>query len=291
MKHIILTGSSSGFGFEAVKTLAQKGHKVYATMRNIKGANAGVAKELQDWAKANQQQVEIVEMDVANTASVNNAVADIAKRSGGVIDVLINNAGLSFIGFGEALTIEQTEYLYQVNTIGPERTMKAVLPYMHARKDGLIINVTSVQSRNHIPVLSTYNGTKAALDAVSVGYHYELKSSGIDVVTIQPGAYQSTDITTKGIAAGNAPVEANYGADILDFKRALLRFFEPTPASGDPKEVADAMLALVEQPKGERPLWTLVGAGPNGEVFNGINQTVKQVVDGTVAYLPQAFPA
>lgn len=291
MKHIILTGSASGFGLKAAKTLASKGHTVYATMRNVNGANAGAAKELIDWARAQKVKVEVVELDVASTASVNSAISEIAKKSGGRIDVLINNAGITYYGLGEALTIEQTEQMYQVNTIGPERTMKAVLPYMHAQKEGLIINVTSVQSRNHIPSLSTYNGSKAALDAASVGYHYELKSSGIDVVTIQPGAYQTTDITNKGLVGKNEAVEAKYGADALDFKRALLQYFVPTPESGDPQEVADAMLKLVEQPKGERPIWTIVGGGPLADKFETINQSTKEIVEFNIGILPQIFPA
>lgn len=291
MKQIILTGSASGFGLKAAKTLALKGHTVYATMRNVNGANAGVAQELKDWAQAQKVKVEVVELDVTNTASVNNAIAEIAKKSGGKIDVLINNAGISYYGLGEALTIEQTEQIYQVNTLGPERTMKAVLPYMHAQKEGLIINVTSVQSRNYIPSLSTYNGSKAGLDAASVGYHYELKSSGIDVAVIQPGAYQSTDITNKSITGKNEAVEAKYGADALDFKRALLQYFVPTPESGDPQEVADAMLKLVEQPKGERQLWTIVGGGPMAEKFEAINQSLKEIVDFNIGILPQIFPA
>lgn len=291
MKQIILTGSASGFGLKAAKTLALKGHTVYATMRNVNGANAGVAQELKDWAQAQKVKVEVVELDVTNTASVNNAIAEISKKSGGKIDVLINNAGISYYGLGEALTIEQTEQIYQVNTLGPERTMKAVLPYMHAQKEGLIINVTSVQSRNYIPSLSTYNGSKAGLDAASVGYHYELKSSGIDVAVIQPGAYQSTDITNKSITGKNEAVEAKYGADALDFKRALLQYFVPTPESGDPQEVADAMLKLVEQPKGERALWTIVGGGPMAEKFEAINQSLKEIVDFNIGILPQIFPA
>ncbi len=291
MKQIILTGSASGFGLKAVKTLALKGHTVYATMRNVNGANAEVAKELKDWARAQKVNVEVVELDVTNTASVNNAVAEIAKKSGGRIDVLINNAGISYYGLGEALSMEQTEQMYQVNTLGPERTMKAVLPYMHAQKEGLIINIASVQSRNHIPSLSTYNGTKAAIDAASVGYHYELKSSGIDVAIIQPGAYQTTDITNKGLKAKNEAVEVHYGADALDFKRALIQYFVPTPESGDPQEVADAMLKLVEQPKGERPIWTIVGGGPMAEKFEAINQSIKDIVDFNVSILPQIFPA
>lgn len=291
MKKIILTGSSSGFGLQAVKTLAAQGHTVYATMRNINGANATIAQELKQWATKNDARIEIIELDVASNDSVKNAIAQISEKSGGVIDVLINNAGISYLGTGEALTIDQTEYMYQVNTIGPERLMKAVLPYMHQQKDGLIINVTSVQTRHFIPILSVYNGTKAALDAVSVGYHYELKSSGIDVVTIQPGGYQETDITTKSLKAKNEVVEVAYGEDVITFKTALRKYFEPTPESRDPQEVADAMLQLVELPQGQRPLWTIVGGGPQTENFGKINQLVKQIVEISLEALPVAFPA
>jgi NAD(P)-dependent dehydrogenase (short-subunit alcohol dehydrogenase family) len=279
MKKIILTGSSSGFGLQAAKTLANAGHTVYATMRNITGSNAGVAAELKQWAKDNGKAIEVVELDVTSNESVKRAIDEISEKSGGIIDALINNAGLSYLGFGEALTIEQTEQLYQVNTIAPERMMKAVLPFMHQQKDGLIINITSVQSRHFIPVLSTYNGTKAALDAVSVGYHYELKPSGIDVVTIQPGAYQTTDITTKSIQAGNIAVEESYSEGMLGFKEAIIRYFDPTPESRDPQEVADAMLSLVEQPQGQRPLFTIVGGGPQTANFEKANSLVLEIVE------------
>jgi NAD(P)-dependent dehydrogenase (short-subunit alcohol dehydrogenase family) len=166
--------------------------------------------------------------------------------------------------------------------------MKAVLLFMHRQHEGLIINVTSVQSRQFVPILSTYNGTKAALDAVSVGYHYELKSSGIEVITIQAGGYQTTDVTTKSLKAGNSDVEMQYGEDVLQFKEALYQYFEPTPESRDPQEVADAMLALVEIPKGEKPLWTIVWGGPQTETFHKINQLIKQIVEINLDVLPKA---
>jgi NAD(P)-dependent dehydrogenase (short-subunit alcohol dehydrogenase family) len=289
MKKIILTGSSSGFGLQAVKTLAADGHTVYATMRNINSSNATVAGELKQWAADNNADINLIELDVASNESVKKAIAEISEKSGGIIDVLINNAGLSYMGTAEALTIEQTEYLYQVNTFGPERMMKAVIPFMREQKEGLIINVTSVQTRNFIPILTTYNATKAALDAVSVGYHYELKSSGVDVVTIQPGGYQTTDITTKAIKADNEQVEQYYGEDIMIFKKALYKYFEPTDESRDPQEVADAMAELVKLPQGQRPLWTIVGGGPQTENFEKINNIIKEVVEFSLDVLPKVY--
>jgi NAD(P)-dependent dehydrogenase (short-subunit alcohol dehydrogenase family) len=289
MKSILLTGSSGGFGLQAVKTLAAKGHTLYATMRNIKSSNAAVAKELEQWAIDNNTNVNVVELDVTSNESVKSAIAQISEKSGGIIDVLINNAGASFLGAAESLTIEQTDYLYQVNTIGPERTMKAVIPYMRNQKEGLIINVSSVQSLNLIPMITNYNGTKAALDAVSAGYHYELKSSGIDVVIIQPGGYQTTDIITKSLKAENDQVEQYYGADIMNFKKALQKYFLPTDKSRNPKEVADLMLALVELPLGERPLWNVVGGAAKTEIYEKINHMKKEMIESSLDVLPKIY--
>jgi len=282
MKQVLLTGSSSGFGLLAVKTLAAKGHKVYATMRNVNGANAGAARDIRDWAKNTGAKVDVVELDVTSDGSVAKAIETVLAASGGRIDVLINNAGISFLGISETLTVDQSNQLFQVNTLGADRLIRAVLPVMHQQKEGLIINVTSVQARNHVPLLNVYNATKAALDALSVGYHYELRSSGIDVAVIQPGGYPTTDIVNKGIKAGNPEAQKYYGQDMQTVKAALDYYFTPKADSPDPQPVADKMLELVEAKRGERPLWSLVGAGPLEAYFDQVNQITKTIVDTMV---------
>lgn len=284
MKNVILTGSSSGFGLQAAKTIAAQGHTVYATMRDIKGRNAASALELGSWAADHKARIEVVELDVTNESSVKKAIAQITKSSGGVIDVLVNNAGLYYIGITEALTMEQTEQLFQVNVLGADRMIKAVLPYMHKQQDGLIINITSIQARNWIPVVSTYNATKAALDALSVGYHYELKSAGIDLVTIQPGIYETTDIVNKSLQPGNPAAEAYYGENMIRLKHTIRSLFDPREDSTDPAEVAEAMLSLMNTPKGKRPLWTIVGF-PMADVLDEINQSVKRLVENMLTQL------
>ena len=282
MKQILLTGSASGFGLLALKTLAANGHKVYATMRNVNGVNASVAKDIRDWAKQTGAKVEVVELDVTSDPSVAKAMDTILASSGGRLDVLINNAGLSFIGISETLTNDQSNQLFQVNTLGVDRLIRAVLPAMHQQKEGLIINVSSVVARQQVPVMTVYNATKAAVDALSVGYHYELRSSGIDVVVIQPGGYPTTDIITKGIKPGNPDVQKHYGEDVLKVKAALDHYFTPTENSPSPQPVADKMLELVNAKRGERPLWSLVGAGPFEGYIDQINQLTKTILDTAV---------
>jgi NAD(P)-dependent dehydrogenase (short-subunit alcohol dehydrogenase family) len=279
MKNIILTGAASGFGLLAVKTLALDGNTVFATMRNINGANAVPSKELKDWAKTNNARVEIVELDVTSDASVKKAIQEITKKTGGIIDVLINNAGISFIGVSETLSVAQTDQIFQVNVIGADRAIKAVLPFMHEKRDGLIINVTSVLARNLIPVTSTYNASKAALDALSVGYHYELQTAGIDVAIVQPGGYPTTDIVTKAVQAARPEAEILYGERMHKLKDALIQYFVPNETSPDPQEVADVFAKLVKLPKGERPLWSIVGGGPLTAEFHEINESTRTVVN------------
>jgi NAD(P)-dependent dehydrogenase (short-subunit alcohol dehydrogenase family) len=282
MKQIIVTGSSSGFGLLITKSLASKGHKVYATMRNIGSSNAVAAAQLKEWARSNGHALTVVEMDVTSTDSVNKAIASIAKEANGIIDVAINNAGISFTGVAESLTIEQTENIFQINVFGADRVIKAVLPYMHKQHDGLIINVTSVLARNQLPLTAAYNATKAALDALSVGYFYELRSSGIDVAVVQPGGYPTTDIITKGIKAGNPVVENLYGKDVARIKEAFIQYFTPNETSPDPQEVADVIVGLIETPKGQRQLWTPVGTGPLTPYLSQVNELTKTLVDATL---------
>lgn len=284
MKNIIITGSSSGFGFHAVKTLASKGHVVYATMRNVNSTNKASAQALMQWASENKAKVEVVEMDVTDDLSVKNAISHISKSSNGIIDVLVNNAGIYFIGMSETLTMEQTEQMFAVNVLGADRMMKAVLPFMHKQKDGLIINITSIQSRNLIPVVSTYNATKAALDALSIGYHYELKASGIDVATIQPGVYETTDIVNKSLRPGNPEAEAHYSDNMIKLKNSIHALFEQTDKSSDPGEIAVVILDLIEKPKGERPLWTLIN-WPYADQLDEINKSIKGVVENLLNQL------
>jgi NAD(P)-dependent dehydrogenase (short-subunit alcohol dehydrogenase family) len=287
MKNIIVTGAATGFGLLIAQTLAKAGHQVFATMRNVNTSNASAAQSLRNWAQQHNANIQIVELDVANVASSQKAIEQIAAATDGKLDVLINNAGLGFNGIHETLTDEQVNYIFEVNTLGPDRLIKTVLPYMHKQKDGLIINLTSVLARNHMPLSTAYNATKAALDALSVGYHYELKSSGIDVSVIQPGAFQTTEIITKAMQPGNAAAAANYGEDMTTLFNGLKAYFAPSAESPDPQEVADAVATVINTPKGKRPLWTVVTGEPLKTPVSTANEITKAMVEGSVGMISQ----
>ena len=174
MKKILITGCSSGFGYSSAKYLAEKGHHVYATMRNINGKNANPASELKDYSNSNGFKIEVLEMDVTSDESVNSAVAQIPE-----VDVLINNAGLGFGGPIEAFSSAQCLAQLDLNIVGTFRVAKAVLPGMRSRNSGLIIQVSSIAGRGAFPGFGVYHASKWGLEGLSEAMRYELAPLGI----------------------------------------------------------------------------------------------------------------
>ena len=277
--NIILTGSSSGFGLLTAKTLALAGHHVFATMRNINGTNKQATDDVYAWANANNTKITVVELDVTSDDSVTTAINHIAGITGGRIDALINNAGSAFIGWNETLSAAQTNQLFQINVIGVDRMIKAVVPYMRTNKSGTIITISSVAARRTTPVMGAYGASKAAIDALSSSYYYELKPFGIDVAILQPGAYPSTDIVAKQPIPANAAAEAYYPEKMQLYKQRVFELFTPKADSPNPQEVADAIAQLLQQPAGNKPLWTLVGADAGRDFIHNINTETKKLLD------------
>src|ERR1700748_1879110 len=117
-KVILITGTSTGFGRDTAETLAQAGHRVFASMRDIAGRNKPHAEALR------AKEIDVVELDVTNDASVDSAVASVLKEAGR-IDVVINNAGIGATGISESYTTEQIRGLFDVNVLGGHRTLRA----------------------------------------------------------------------------------------------------------------------------------------------------------------------
>ena len=143
MKNVVITGSSSGFGYLTVLTAARKGHKVWATMRNPNTKNASKKEALLKVAQAENLSIEVIELDVTKEDSVQKAIYQVIDADG-KIDTLVNNAGVMYVGITEAYSIEQAREQFEINFFGILRTTKAVLPHMRAANDGLIINVSSL---------------------------------------------------------------------------------------------------------------------------------------------------
>lgn len=269
---VLITGTSSGFGRLFAEKFARNGYSVCATMRGVAGKNGKAAETLRAFAAQNSLPIEVMEMDVTDDASVNACVAAVVSKAGR-LDVLINNAGFAYVDLMEAITIEQAKKIFDTNVFGVQRTMRAALPQMHRQKSGLVIQVSSGAGRVVFPSFGIYCASKFALEAITEAYRYELAESGIDCVSLEPGAYK-TEIFGK-IDRGDDPSRlASYGA-IKALPDNLMAGL--TDSAADPKEVADLALEIVRTPFGKRQLRYRIGSGGPGVVeINKLTDQVQQ---------------
>ena len=276
VKTILITGAATGFGRDTAETLAGAGHRVFASMRDVAGRNAGPAAALR------ARGIETVELDVTDDASVESAVSSVLGQAG-KIDVLINNAGIAAAGVSEAFTADQAKILFNTNVVGIIRTTRAVLPSMRAAKDGLIVNIGSVLGRVTFPFFGLYGATKFAVEALTDSTRYELSQLGIDVTLVQPSAYPTNMYSAilHPADAGRAAAYGDIGAIPGQMFETFTGLFQSANAP-DPHDVAAAIASLIETAKGSRPARIVVGE-PFGA--DAVNDAVAPVQRGVVEAL------
>jgi len=267
-KVVLITGTNSGFGWLTAHSVAALGHKVYATIRDTEGKNADKAKAL-----AQVENVTVLDVSLTDETSVKNAIDTIIATEGR-IDVLVNNAGISAFGVAESFTTDDVQGMFDVNVIAPWRLLKLALPFMRKQSEGLIINVSSGWGRFSAPFSVVYAASKFALEGLSEGLHYELRPLGVDVAIIQPGAFP-TEMSQKTQTGSDLSVVEGYQA-IADVPNkmfaAIGQIFESK--NPNPQDVADAVVKLINLPKGQRPLRTVVDPS-TGEIIKKANDAVS----------------
>ena len=267
-KIVLITGTNSGFGWLTVHSVAALGHRVYATMRDTQGKNAEKAKSL-----SALENVTVLDVTLTDDQSVKLAIDTIISKEG-TIDVLVNNAGFSMNGVAESFSTADVQAVFDVNVFAPWRLMKQVLPAMRKQQEGLIINVTSGFGRFAFPFASVYSASKFGLEGLSEGLHYELKSLGVDVAIVEPGAFP-TEMSQKTNPASDASVFEGYGAiaeipgKMMAAIGQLIQTYNPNP-----QDVADAIVKLIGTEKGQRPLRTVVDP-ITGEFVEATNQAIE----------------
>lgn len=194
-KIILITGASSGIGFDAAQTLAQQGHKVYAAARRV---------ERMEPLKAHG--VQVLRMDVTDETSMIQGVKTVIQAEGR-IDVLVNNAGYGYFGAIENVPLEEARRQLEVNVFGLARLTQLVLPHMRKQGRGRIINTSSIAGKMVFYMGGWYNVTKYSVEAFSDALRMETKPFGIDVVMIEPGAIK----TDWGIIASKHLKESSVG--------------------------------------------------------------------------------
>jgi NAD(P)-dependent dehydrogenase (short-subunit alcohol dehydrogenase family) len=212
MKHVLITGSSTGIGFATAIHLARANYQVSAGVRSPKKAE-----QLQA-AIDSGLPIQMVQLDVDDDTSVTNAVAEVRRRAGN-IDVLVNNAGIGGGGPIELVPIETAKQIFETDYFGAIRMIRAVLPQMRERGSGTIVNITSLAGRLASGGSGQYCASKFALEAASECLAIEVRPYGIRVTIIEPGV-----IATPIFSKGQPPnLDGNPYAVPL---RRMLKFFE-----------------------------------------------------------------
>jgi NAD(P)-dependent dehydrogenase (short-subunit alcohol dehydrogenase family) len=280
-KSTLITGTSSGFGRLTALHLARHGGTVIASMRNMKGGKRPEAQELADIASSEKLKLSLVEIDVTNSAQVKSGAASAGKTAGGALDLLVNNAG---IGVGGAVELSDEEAVFtqfNTNVLGYHRMVRAVLPAMRAKREGLIVNISSQLGRLVLPNIGIYCATKFAVEAMFEAMAYELAPFGVEVAIIEPGGYP-TKIWDNGrryaeemlARADNERKEAYAGHS------AMARGLMSGEYTTDPMDVPRAIGEILALPPGKRPLRRPVH--PNTQGTTAANAAMAQIQAGVL---------
>ena len=222
----VVTGANSGIGRATAIHLAAQGFVVYGTVRSLdKAAKLGVM------AERAGVEVRLVELDVASDDSVATGFARIFSETDGVVDVLVNNAGVG----GNAVSEECPPQMYldimNVNLCGAVRCQQQVLPGMRSRRRGAIVNITSLVGRVAALAQSPYVTSKWALEGLSEGLAQEVAPFGVRVAIIEPG------VTKSAIFAKNVDAPNQTGAYDAAYRRMFQMYAAGLANATDPFEV------------------------------------------------------
>lgn len=238
----VVTGSSTGIGFETSLTLARNGFHTYATIRMLEGSRG--SEHIIDIAKRENLPLQVIQLDVDNDKSVSDAINTIVKDKGR-IDIVINNAGYALAGPFEETSTEEMKAQFETNFFGAVRVMQATIPIMREQRRGKIVNITSMGGRIAVPLDSMYHGTKFALEGVSESLQYELEPFGIKIILIEPGAvgsnfWKNLKIASKTTSPDN--IDSPYKQMVNNVSESFKQMQQNTI---HPSEVANVVLQAV----------------------------------------------
>jgi NAD(P)-dependent dehydrogenase (short-subunit alcohol dehydrogenase family) len=235
----LVTGSSSGIGFETAILLARNGFHTYASMRNLEKS-----KDITQITSKEKLPLQVVQLDVNDEMSVKKAIDKIESEQG-KINVLVNNAGYVLLGPVEQLSIKEFKEQFETNFFGVVRVIQAVLPTMRRQRGGTIVNISSSAGRIGLPLNSAYVSSKFALEGLSESMAYELEQFGIRVVLIEPGFIRTNLINSSTSAKKALDPKSPYFSLMQKVENHFKSRMENVSSSSSPEEVAKVILQAI----------------------------------------------
>ena len=238
-KVAIVTGSSSGIGFETSLALAREGYFTYATMRDTTKSN-----KIKEIAQKENLKINVLELDVDDEKSVKSAIAQILDQKQR-IDVLVNNAGWGLWGCVEDVSVDEFKEQFETNFFSIIRLIQEVAPAMRKQGSGTIVNVSSVVGRIGFPASPAYISSKFALEGLSESLRFEFAPFGVDVIIIEPGVIK-TDFMKNMKMAKKSELDTVYKditTKVVSGVKMMVEMGTP------PKEVANTIVKAIKDKK------------------------------------------
>ena len=238
-KVAVVTGASSGIGFETALALAREGYHTYATMRDITKSD-----KIKELGEKDGLKISVLELDVDNDDSVKVAIKKILDEKQR-IDVLVNNAGWSLWGCVEDVSVDEFKTQFETNFFSVIRLIQEVGPTMRKQGSGKIINISSVAGRIGFPASPAYISSKFALEGLSESLRLEMAPFGVDIIIIEPGVIKTNFLNPVRLAKKSESDTAYRDITTRVVSGVKMMAEMGTP----PKEVADTIVKSINDDK------------------------------------------
>jgi len=263
IKTILITGSSTGFGYEMVSDFLQVGYKVIATLRNLESRKYIYEDLLIKYPKT----LIVKELDVTKASDRESMKNYIIANFNSSLDVLVNNAGFGSFGALEDTTESQIRQQMEVNFFAPTLMIKEFLPFLR-KAQGRVINISSIMGRYSSPLAAVYSASKYAIEGLTEGLKYELAPHGVQITTIQPGGHRTSFIKSMKWGEKSHDPNSPYIKQTNGFQKMLNKMLDRKKA---PQATNISALALTLIKKKKMPRRVVVG---NDAKFISILQKV-----------------
>jgi NAD(P)-dependent dehydrogenase (short-subunit alcohol dehydrogenase family) len=239
---VLITGASSGFGLLTTVTLAKRGWRVLATMRDLSRRD-----RLEEAARAAGvlDRIEFIALDVTNNAQIAEFASSVASRTT-PLHAVVNNAGFAMAGFSEDVSDAELRRQFDTNFFGAAAVTRAFLPLLRRQGSGHVVMISSISGRMGFPGVGSYAASKYALEGWAESLRLEMKPLGVQIVLVEPGSFE-TDIWTRNaiLSAGTQEAQSPNAARVAQ----LLGSRENSKPKANPQVVADGIAAILDNPR------------------------------------------